>query len=95
MCRMAGIAEIGSGIPENQARDIATLMKDPVLTDIPRFSDVDFRELAEVDDDAGLCDFVVWLGERPEANVLVVCHHNVILKLLNMHGLRNKLSKVP
>jgi len=92
-----GCAELGGGksIPENRSRPVRELRRDDALTSIPRFAEVDFS-LAEGESgsEENLSSFLEWLRCRPEAEVFVVCHHNVILKLLNMFKLRGSLHKV-
>lgn len=102
-----GLAERGS-IPENRPRPLDRVKRDLSRLRIPSSSSasdvvntIDFSLLPDgwPSDDAvvderysSLDAFVTWMRERPERHVAVVCHHNVILKLLNFrlsHSPRN------
>ena len=80
------MAEIGGNIPENQPRVPHNLKRDKALNTLPRFQDVQFND--ELSSATEITQFIPWLANRPESHIMVVCHHNVILKLLNMFKLR-------
>eukprot|EP00658_Telonema_sp_P-2_P007737 TRINITY_DN12878_c0_g1_i7.p1 TRINITY_DN12878_c0_g1~~TRINITY_DN12878_c0_g1_i7.p1 ORF type:complete len:367 (+),score=77.68 TRINITY_DN12878_c0_g1_i7:220-1320(+) len=96
-----GVAEVGGQIPENQPRKLKELLGDHSMNCLPRFGDIDFGLLANPDparkseQDLGLKSFLEFLNTRPETHVFVVCHHNVILKLLQWYNLRGSIHKVP
>ena len=87
-----GLAEVGGAIPENQGRPLEIVMSDiqrklqcidpRVANDI---TNVDFSLLQPQNDDGGRpwprstrFDFMRWLNDRPEQNIAIVCHHNII-----------------
>lgn len=87
------IRERGSKIPENRLRPLPLILEDEELSFRPGFAEIDFTLVAgapmEEPDGGeanraygGLEGFVRWLAAREETNIVVVCHHNVILQLL-------------
>lgn len=99
----ADICEIGK-IPENKGRPLATLIKDvkKKLSTVSPYAnkcidEVDFSmvpaswpERTRGSESDSLDNFLHWLRTRPEQNIAVVCHHNVILMLL-----KNEITRVP
>ena len=73
-----GIKEIGSRIPENQARSLKEIRRD--------------RDLCEFQFDSGaaLEDFAAWLRGRPERDIWVVAHNNSIAALLRETALAGR-----
>lgn len=98
------ISETGKGIPENRGTAINVLLKDLrgklsiVSPSIVSLEHIDFSMLPdswpEINDKSEkkrkLERFLVWLSNRQEENIAVVCHHNVIRWLLN-----NSIDRVP
>eukprot|EP00566_Odontella_aurita_P036412 CAMPEP_0113576536 /NCGR_PEP_ID=MMETSP0015_2-20120614/28351_1 /TAXON_ID=2838 /ORGANISM="Odontella" /LENGTH=308 /DNA_ID=CAMNT_0000479983 /DNA_START=215 /DNA_END=1138 /DNA_ORIENTATION=- /assembly_acc=CAM_ASM_000160 len=98
------LAEIGSGIPENQARMAKEVVRDltkrfrhnPVAISATR--SIDFSMLPQnwpesaMTAGSGSGPFLDWLQTRPERRIAVVCHHNVIIhRLLD----RSMVVRVP
>jgi len=91
------LAEVGSSIPENMGRPIKKVLKDikrtlPYCEEISCLDKIDFSLLPKSWPDIGkpksltnhsLMNFLEWLNSRPETNIVVVCHYNVIIRLLN------------
>eukprot|EP00978_Attheya_sp_CCMP212_P032658 scaffold128551_cov45-Attheya_sp.AAC.3 len=84
----ADLAERGK-IPENTTRPPNTVVRflkkklrhfHPAA--LHALDSIDFSLLDEADD--GM-PFLPWLARRTESNIVVVCHHNVILQLLKGH----------
>ena len=89
------IREIGSGIPENQPRAIKAVLRDlPFITD-GAFQEVESIDTSlqpdnwpdvgsQIDKADELANFKTWLyHERAEEIIAVICHHNVIVTLLD------------
>ena len=88
------IAEIGDGIPENRGRPYKDLVKDPKVSCYPTFYTLDSSTLPEdwprykpegtqADVNA---NFLRWLAMQPESEIVLVCHCNFMMSLLNLTG---------
>lgn len=101
----ADICELGDKIPENYGRPVHRVVKDlkgklsrrSSQSSVKCLDKIDFSMLPpswpEKDDNAcidGIEIFLSWLASRPEENVAIVCHYNVIKWML-----RNTISQVP
>lgn len=101
----ADICEIGKGIPENQGRPLGPLVKDlkkklSIVSSSAKCMDhIDFSMLPiswpEIEGTSsgrkhGVASFLAWLTSRPEENVAIVCHYNVIKWML-----QNAIDRVP
>ena len=99
------ISEAGKGIPENRGRAIQVLLQDLrvklsiVSPSVVSLRHIDFSMLPEEwpeiehgksEQKKKLERFVEWLANRPEENIAVVCHYNVIKWMLN-----NSIDRVP
>ena len=85
------LAETGGRIPENIGRPLKQVKKDikKNLNHIsPSYAAVDSIDFSLVPSSwpnrsQGYVQyFMEWLSQRPEQNIVVVCHHNIILSLL-------------
>jgi len=86
------LAETGGKIPENRGRDVKDILKDLDKHFIAT-KPIDFSLLPSSWPDAvggSVSYFMEWLAQRPEKNIAVVCHHNVIKSLLG-----NSITTVP
>jgi broad specificity phosphatase PhoE len=97
------LAESGGKIPENQGRPIKHVIKsieDNLAYISPSHSAVHSIDFSLVPstwpngDRSMVGYFMEWLSQRPEKNIAVVCHHNVILSLLG-HTIERVPNCVP
>lgn len=85
------LAETGSRIPENIGRPLKQVkkcIKDNLNYISPSYTAVDSIDFSLVPSSwpnrsqGHVQYFLEWLSQRPEENIAVVCHHNIILSLL-------------
>ena len=103
------LAEVGSSIPENRGRPITTVLREVRNSlkhhgEVSCLNRIDFSLLPPSWPDTtasasapknkpSVRIFLQWLHDRPETNIAVVCHHNVIQNLL--HDRRRVPNCVP
>lgn len=88
------LAEIGGSIPENKGRAINTVLRDvrhklKHHVDTSCLNRIDFSllppswpKITKSKAKNSVMNFIEWLHSRPEENIAIVCHFNVINKLL-------------
>jgi len=92
------LAEIGGSIPENEGRAINTVLRD-VRHKLKHYTDTSCLDIIDVSllppswpnitkskAKNSVMNFIEWLHGRPEENIAIVCHFNVINKLLRTRG---------
>lgn len=91
------IMEFYPGIPENTGRNLSQLKKDPILTSLKRFKDINFDSVTDnwwdiCGDFRRLHQFLSWFRISPHSKVAIVAHWGFIISLTDLAGNRERLQ---